>query len=79
MDSFPAAAQYFMGTISATVSGIVYWLAIENLQPIREPRKFEKLWLAALLSVLISPLGAWIVSGFLRMRSTAQDLKKSDK
>lgn len=62
------------------MSGVVYWLTIENLQPVQpQPRKFEKLWLAALLCVLISPLGAWFVSSVFKIRSSVSTLKDTSK
>ncbi len=80
MNSIPVVAQYFIGTIAATMSGIIYWQIIENLQPKRlEPRRFEKLWLAALLSVLITPLGAWFVASSIKMRRMAREIKSQDR
>ena len=80
MDSVPAILQYFIFTVGATMTGVVYWLTIENLQPLQpQPRKFEKLWLAAVLCVLISPLGAWVVSSVLKIRSTVPTLKDTNK
>ena len=69
MNSLPWVLQYFLANVAGTISGIIYWMTIENLQPSRpQPRKFERLWLAALLAVLITPLGAWFVSSVMKIR-----------
>ncbi|MDR3666607.1 MAG: hypothetical protein P4L35_07185 [Ignavibacteriaceae bacterium] len=48
---------YFSFTTSATISGVLYWMAIDNMQKVK-----YKFVLALFLSLLLTPFGAWVVS-----------------
>ena len=52
---------YFMLTASATAAGVCYAMAVETIR-----RKGFKLFWVFVLSLLITPFGAWIVSLVLK-------------
>jgi zinc transporter ZupT len=60
---------YFLGSFTATIAGLMFYMTIENLHPSadRENRR-KQVAMSALLSVLFTPLGAWLVSAVIRMR-----------
>ncbi len=74
MTQFHPALQYFLYTSAATISGLFYWFAAENL---RETR--YRFVYALSLSILFSPLGAWIVSTIMRAMQLSQGLKDPDR
>jgi hypothetical protein len=49
--------MYFALTASATAAGLCYWMAVQNMH-----RKRFKLFWVFIVSFLITPFGAWIVS-----------------
>ena len=53
--------MYFMLTVSATACGVCYAMAIDTIRR----KGFAWFW-AIVLSVLITPFGAWIVALILR-------------
>ena len=53
--------MYFMLTCCATVIGVCYAMALETLR-----RKNLKLFWAYILSILVTPVGAWVVSTLVR-------------
>ena len=53
--------QFFTVTILATISGILYWMSVNNLDHLK-----SKFVLSASLSVLLTPFGAWAVSVFIK-------------
>ena len=55
------AIQFFMMTILATMSGVLYWMAVENLSHLK-----SKFVLSAALSVILTPFGSWAVSVFIK-------------
>jgi len=76
MDSIPIYLTYFLTNAGATASALFCWMAIENMQPLEIKQKVhEKLALVFILSLLITPVGAWIVSAVIRMRKIAPTLK----
>ena len=76
MDSIPEVLKYFLANAGVTMSAIFYWMAIENMQPLEVKQKVhQKLGLVFILSLLISPLGAWVVSAIIGIRRIAPTLK----
>ncbi|MFA6541291.1 MAG: hypothetical protein WCT99_06780 [Bacteroidota bacterium] len=61
MESILEALKYLLISAGATGCGILYWMAMENM-------KYKKYtsFHVFVLSLLLTPLGAWIVSTFLR-------------
>jgi hypothetical protein len=57
-----------MMTSGATLSGILFSLAVENWRE----SKFRYLY-AFVASLLLTPLGAWVVSTFIRINSLRSD------
>jgi hypothetical protein len=49
--------MYFALTAVATAAGLCYWMAVEAMH-----RKGFKVFWVFILSILITPFGAWIVS-----------------
>jgi hypothetical protein len=78
MDSIPIYLTYFLANAGATVSAIFYWMAVENMQPLEIKQKVhQKLALVFVLSLLITPVGAWVVSAIIRIRKIAPTLKNA--
>jgi hypothetical protein len=62
---------YFAGAACATGSGLVYWMAIENLVKVK-----SKFVLVFILSLFLTPLGAWIISLIFKARQAIKELKQ---
>jgi len=78
MESLPDILKYFLANAGATLSGIFYWMTIENMQPLdMKQRIHQKLAFVFILSLLITPVGAWVVSSILRVRKIAPTLKNA--
>jgi hypothetical protein len=65
---------YIAVSACATVYGLLYWMAIENLGKV----KF-KYALTFILSMFLTPFGAWVVSLVLKARQLGKELKQLDK
>jgi len=61
METMHPAFQFFTMTILATIGGILYWMATDNLNHLK-----SKFVLASALSVILTPFGAWAVSVFIK-------------
>lgn len=78
MDSIPEVLRYFLANAAATLSAIFYWMAVENMQPLEIKQKVhQKLALVFILSLLITPFGAWVVSSIIRIRKIVPTLKNA--
>ena len=53
--------QFFTVTVLATISGILYWMSVNNLDHLK-----SKFVLSACLSVILTPFGAWAISVFVK-------------
>ena len=73
MESFPEYVKYIFICAGATGSGIVYWMAMENMKEI----KYKTLYVF-LSSLLLTPLGAWFISIFIRANQLSTKLKGSN-
>ncbi len=62
---------YFATTAGATLSGILFSLAVENWKD----SKYKYLF-AFIASMLLTPLGAWVVSTFIRINSLGSEMAK---
>lgn len=62
--------RYFLTSIGATISGILYWMSVQNLGDRR-----YKLLHAGLLSIFLTPFGAWVVTSLVRMRDLSRSMK----
>jgi hypothetical protein len=66
-----ALLMYLVGSISATIVGLMFYLAVQNLDPSTDPGTRGKTIMASLLlSVLFTPLGAWFITAVIRMRKS---------
>ncbi len=80
MDSIPLVLKYFLFNAGATISGILYWMAIENMQPIElKQTEHKKLVFVFILSLLITPIGAWVVSTIMRLVKISPMIKSAGK
>jgi len=61
--------MYFALTVGCTAAGLCYWMAVETMQ-----RKGFKVYWVFILSILITPFGAWIVS--LALKEAAPPIDK---
>ena len=78
MGSIPSVLAYFAANAIATLAGMLYWMAVENFQRLEAKQKtHHKLALVLVLSLLISPMGAWVVSIVVRLRKIAPTLKET--
>ena len=73
MEALPVYVKYFFICAGATSCGIVYWMAIENMKDI----KYKMLYVF-LSSLLLTPLGAWFISIFIRAGQLSTKLKGSN-
>jgi hypothetical protein len=79
MESILPILKYLGTNAGMILVAMFYSWAVQNMQPIqREESKIEKLPLVIVLSLLITPFGAWIVSVFMKSRRVIQDIKKLD-
>jgi hypothetical protein len=62
MESIPDMLKYLLFSAGATVSGILYWMSIENMKS-----SSHKLFYVFLLSLFLTPAGAWVVTTILRI------------
>jgi hypothetical protein len=76
--NFTSVLTYFAGNAGAVIAGLIFWWTIENMQPIEQPRrKLEQLSQVILLSMLLTPLVALIISLFIRSRKLMESVKHS--
>ena len=61
METMHPAFQFFTITILATIGGILYWMAVDNLNHLK-----SKFVLSSALSVVLTPFGAWAVSVIIK-------------
>jgi hypothetical protein len=61
METIQPAFQFFTITILATIGGILYWMAVDNLNYLK-----SRFVLSSALSVVLTPFGAWAVSVFIK-------------
>jgi len=53
--------MYLMGSFSATIAGLMFYMAVENLQSSSSAANRQKhIMTSALFSVWFTPLGAWL-------------------
>jgi hypothetical protein len=64
MDDIHPILRYLAGTAVATFTGLAYWFALENMRGYK-----NKFVFALTASILLSPLGAWFISLFMRLYS----------
>ena len=75
--NFTSVLAYLASNAGAVIAGLIFWWSIENMQPIEQPRrKLEQLPLVIVLSVLLTPLVALIVSLVIRSRRLVQSVKQ---
>jgi hypothetical protein len=65
---------YLLGSAGATVSGLLYWMAIENLANVK-----GRYVLTFFLSLFLTPVGAWVVSLVVKARQLTKEFKKIEK
>jgi hypothetical protein len=62
MDQIPAPLYYLLMTSSATVVGVLFMITVENMAGYK-----YRYVLAVASFLLLSPIGAWVVSWFVKM------------
>lgn len=79
MESLLDLLKYFGLNAGATFAGILYWMAIENMQPVElKQKEHQKLSVVLVLSLLFTPIGAWVISTIIRIRKIALTLKSTN-
>jgi hypothetical protein len=80
METLPVLLKYVLYNAAATAAGIFYWMAVENMQPLEiRQRTHQKLVFVFLISLVLTPIGAWVISSILRMRKIAPTLLNGGK
>jgi len=70
---------YLGANTGAVIAGFLFWWTLQNMQPLDHIKKRpEQLSVVIILSILLTPIGATIVSLFVRSRRLVQDIKKSN-
>jgi zinc transporter ZupT len=61
--------MYFSASVTATIGGVMFYMAVENLHPPSDTESRRKeLATCILLSAFLTPLGAWIISMVIRLK-----------
>lgn len=77
---FISIGTYLIANGAAVISGILYWWTIENFQPVGQPRKRpEKLPLVITLALLLTPVGALLISMVIRSSHLIKDIRRVEK
>jgi hypothetical protein len=64
-----ALSMYFVGSLFATMAGFIFLMTVENLNAgTSTPSIWKHIGAAALLSVVFTPLGAWLITVVIRLR-----------
>ena len=63
--------RYFLYSSGATVCGVLYWISVQNLG-----ERHYKLVYVGLLTIFLSPFGAWAVTALVRMGDLSKKLKE---
>jgi hypothetical protein len=80
METLPVLLKYVLYNAAATAAGIFYWMAVENMQPLEiRQRTHQKLVFVFLISLVLTPFGAWMISSIFRMRKIAPTLLDGGK
>ena len=61
-----------LGLCSATGSGLLFWMALQNFEGIN-----HKLTYVIILSLFLTPAGAWFFSNFYRLSKSFSALKQN--
>ena len=77
--NFISIWTYLAANAAAVIVGVIYWWTVENMQPITQgTKKPEKLPLIVTLAILLTPLGALIVSMVIKSRRLISDIKQGN-
>jgi hypothetical protein len=61
--------MYLAWSVSATMAGLMFYSAVENLHPSESSKKEgAHVIVCVILSALFTPLGTWFISVFMRMK-----------
>jgi hypothetical protein len=78
MESMNPLLKYFAANGLATFCGIIYWMTIENFQQRKIGEEKQKYFaLVMILSLLLTPIGAWVVSMLSKLRRLAPAIKEA--
>ena len=64
METIHPSLQFFTVTVLLTIAGILYWMTIENLNHLK-----SRFVLSVALSIILTAVGAWAVSVFIKAMS----------
>ena len=68
--------QYLAANMAVFCFGMLFWLTAENIRPIdQHRRKPESVLFLMLLCVFLTPVGAYLVSLFVRSRNLLREVK----
>ncbi len=60
---------YFVASVTATIGGLMFYMAVENLHPPSDTESRRKeVATCILLSAVFTPLGAWMISVVVRLK-----------
>ena len=60
--------MYFFVSVTATIAGLILYMAIENLRPVdNSDRSGREVTVAVIFSALFTPIGAWLFSAIRRL------------
>jgi hypothetical protein len=62
MEQVPPALQFFFMTSAATVAGVLFMISVENMSGYK-----YRYVLAVVSCLLLSPIGAWVISWFVKV------------
>ena len=71
MEQINPFLMYFTIACGTTVCGVLYWMIVENLAKVK-----YKFVLSFILSVILTPVGAWIISLVLKAWQLRKELKQ---
>lgn len=64
---------YFLSSTGATLCGIMYWMSVQNMGDRR-----YRLLQVGILSIFLTPVGAWVITSFVRMADLSRKSKESE-
>jgi cytochrome c oxidase assembly factor CtaG len=68
--------QYLATNMAAFCVGMIFWWTAENIRPIdQQRRKPERALFLMVLCVFLTPLGAYLVSLFVRSKNLLREVK----
>ncbi|GJQ21394.1 MAG: hypothetical protein HBSIN02_17490 [Bacteroidia bacterium] len=71
--------RYLAINCGAVLTGLIFCWALQNLQPLdRTKKRPERVPLLIILTIFLTPVGAFLVSLILRSRTLLRDIKDAE-